>query len=161
MCKAMPRTCALLRATPLTYVKDGQAKLSQMRKGTIVRPHAGPTNARLRMHCALWVFKEGPEAATLRVGEHDTVHWSSGKCFVFDESYEHAVSTVGSSSSDDNTDDNNTRMVLIVDLVNPFLTSMEALREFGVSDEGWAVHRGALERAWTEAGAEGPGKGEL
>ena len=39
-----PRTCALLRATPLAQVRSGQAKFSLMRRGVRVRPHAGPSH---------------------------------------------------------------------------------------------------------------------
>ena len=155
-CRAMPKTCAMLRSIPLTYVRNGQAKLSRMQRGTQVRPHCGPSNARLRMHCALWVFKDGPGAAQIRVGDSDVVQWREGKCFVFDESYEHEVTT-----TQGNDDGDDTRMVLIVDLANPFLTTMDSFREFGVSEEGWGLHRGALEGAWREAVGAGKEEEEL
>ena len=44
-----------LETHPSLIVKSGQVKLSLMTNGTHVRPHAGPSNSRLRMHCALIV----------------------------------------------------------------------------------------------------------
>jgi hypothetical protein len=105
-----PRTCALIASTPLAAsVRDGQAKFSVLERGAWVRPHAGPTNARLRVHCTLTLFDSGGEreeegiggkggggeaASTFRVGEVKR-HWRDRECFAFDESFEHEVTTSG------------------------------------------------------------------
>ena len=43
----------LVQRIPALNLRQGQIKLSLMRPGTSVRPHAGPTNGRLRVHCLL------------------------------------------------------------------------------------------------------------
>lgn len=101
-CQRTPMTCLTLQH-PLTAVASGQAKFSVMLPGTHVRPHAGPTNGRLRMHCTLTVMHGGPASATFRVGNVSR-HWyaqaagaehapGQDECFLFDESFEHEVTT--------------------------------------------------------------------
>lgn len=143
-CNLAPQTCAFLGASvPLARVASGQVKYSVMRAGTHVRPHAGPSNARLRIHCTLQLFRGGEGAATFRVGgEHR--HWKDSECFAFDESMEHEVwarapdntspptaadavadyevSVKGPSGSQylDRTSDD-VRAVIIIDIANLFL----------------------------------------
>lgn len=119
--------CDALLATPALKLKNGQVKLSSMQPGTTVHPHAGPTNTRLRMHCALLVPSLSPGGAGgsasregdgtigsgfLRVGT-DTQWWEEGQCFVFDESCEHEAQISEHASGD--------RVVLIIDFANPFM----------------------------------------
>jgi len=60
----------------------GGTKISVMEPGTLVRPHTGTTNARMRIHLGLSV----PKGVGVRVdGEART--WVEGKCIVFDDSY--------------------------------------------------------------------------
>lgn len=95
---------------------EGQVKISRMDAGTHVLPHAGPTNGRLRMHCALQApgrkSGEPGNAAHLRVGQ-ERRPWKAGSCFVFDESCEHEVFV--------ERDIADVRAVLIVDFANPLL----------------------------------------
>lgn len=94
-CASAPVTCGALRSAhnPLAWaVRDGQAKFSVLAPGTHVKPHAGPSNARLRVHCTLTLLHGGPAMATLRVGTQ-SLHWQDGACFAFDESFEHEVTT--------------------------------------------------------------------
>lgn len=49
------KTCLALQAIPELQLRNGQAKISMLQPGTRIRPHCGPTNERLRMHCALIV----------------------------------------------------------------------------------------------------------
>lgn len=116
-CTLMPTVCAVLAATPATRVLDGQTKVSVMQPSTYVKPHAGPTNARLRMHCTL-ALPRPPHAAAIRVAR-ETRGWRPGRCLVFDESCEHEVWQNATSAGGD-------RAVLIVDFVNPRLASFEA-----------------------------------
>ena len=51
-----------------------------------LKPHCGPTNARLRVHVGLSV----PEGAGLRVG-NETRAWIVGGAIAFDDSFEHEV----------------------------------------------------------------------
>jgi aspartyl/asparaginyl beta-hydroxylase (cupin superfamily) len=90
--RPFPHTCALLRRLPLAQVANGQAKFSVMRAGVHVRPHAGPSNARLRVHCTLTLFHDAVGGdAVFRVGRIERV-WRDDECFAFDEATEHEVS---------------------------------------------------------------------
>lgn len=115
-CPLAPSTCAAVRALPLSAVRDGQAKFSVLHAGARIRAHAGPTADRLRVHCTIKLFRRGASAATFRVGTA-TRHWHEGECFVFDEAIEHEVVTDTAADSDDSDE----RVVLLVDIVNPFL----------------------------------------
>ena len=107
-------TCKALSALPELRLRDGQVKVSLMLPGTVVRPHAGPTNGRLRAHCPLRLPPGGMDVATFRVG-NDVVTWEEGQCLVFDESCEHEVHVMGHAEGP--------RVVLLVDFANPFLSS--------------------------------------
>jgi len=112
-CKLWPDTCAVVKKVQAARLADGQVKVSLMLPGTRVRPHAGPTNGRLRMHCTLMVPPE-PGVAQIRVGG-EWKSWQEGECLVFDESCEHEVKIAATASTP--------RVVLIVDFANPFLVS--------------------------------------
>ena len=126
----------MMKTIPDFSTKTGQIKLSKMEPGTTIRPHAGQTNERLRMHCSVDVPKhdsilsrnsdsrKSKSGMGIRVG---TV-WRSWKktnasdlkndddlnaCFVFREECEHEVIV-----EDDVT---RARTILIIDFVNPFL----------------------------------------
>ena len=107
-------TCEALSHIPELRVLNGQVKLSRLVPGTHVRPHCGPTNARLRMHCAIELPLEGPSVAQLRVGD-EHYSWQEGECIVFDESCEHEVTVSKKAMS--------SRIVLILDFVNPLLAN--------------------------------------
>ena len=106
-------------------------KLSLLAPGARVRPHAGPTDARLRLHCALLVppdLATGAPAAVLRVGDAPPRPWprpwpaaagatsAAGgvqSCFVFREACEHEASVSPRARGP--------RAVLLADFANPFL----------------------------------------
>jgi hypothetical protein len=117
-CSWFPRTCRILETLPEVAIANGQVKISRLAPGTTIRPHCGPSNARLRIHCALVVpgqrtgHRSEGAAATFWVGG-DTQQWVEGECLVFDESCEHRA--VVSETADSH------RVVLIADIVNPFL----------------------------------------
>ena len=153
-CAEAPATCALVGALPLANAtRSGQVKFSVLRPGARIRPHAGPTNARLRIHLCLRELAAGPAAATLRVGG-EARNWRAGQAFAFDESFEHEVLTEaaaavvapgGSARAAD------LRIVLIVDVPNPFLENFQDFLSHGVSDDGWARHEEALRAVFTAA----------
>ena len=60
-----------------------------MQPGTVVWPHTGPTNARLRLHLGL-VVPEDYKNVNLTVAEQ-TRYWEEGKVLTFDDSFEHSV----------------------------------------------------------------------
>ena len=121
-----PATCALLhddsessllRRVPALDVQRGQVKLSRMEPGAVVRPHSGPSNARLRMHCAVDLpppsYHATPAGGTyLRVGTERRA-WRGGECFVFREDCEHEVRIAR--------DLGGPRVVLIIDFASPRL----------------------------------------
>lgn len=109
-CLHFPLLCSLVSSVPETKIQRGQVKFSVMTPSARVLPHCGPTNNRLRMHCALLV----PKGEVWIKVANESRHWEEGKCFVFDESCEHEVWHGGTGL----------RIVLIVDFLNPDLDSM-------------------------------------
>ena len=85
-----------------------------MARGAHVLPHAGPSNARARIHCGLRV----PPGARMRVGD-EVVRWKEGECFAWAEACEHEVWYDGDPGAP-NTD----RVVLIVDVPNALLADL-------------------------------------
>lgn len=79
-------------------------KFSALDPGTVIHPHTGPSNERLRSHFTL-VHGGG---ARLRVG-NEWRTWEEGKVMVFDSSWEHEVVHEGSRR----------RIVLILDIWHP------------------------------------------
>lgn len=86
----------------------GGSKVSLMEPGTVVRPHTGSTNARLRIHLGVTV----PDGVFMRV-DNETRTWTEGRCVVIDDSYVHEVWHHGDEK----------RIVLIVDVWHPELDS--------------------------------------
>lgn len=134
VCVAWPATCDLVRGLPELGVRSGQVKLSVLGAGAHVRPHAGPTNARLRMHCGIDIPLTG---ASMRVATRN-ITWQNGRCFVFDESCEHELYQRGATP----------RSVLLVDFANPLLASFEAyLGSLRASERARSEHH---HRRWSE-----------
>ena len=104
-----PETVSALAKFPGAGVA-GQAYFSIMTPGTHVRPHCGPTNKRIRCHLGLTEARD----CWIRVGDRK-LHWSPGRCIVFDDSFEHEVWHDGDAP----------RAVLIVDFWHPDLTDAE------------------------------------
>ena len=128
----------VLRSAPALHLRDGQIKLSRMDAGTRVRPHCGPSNARLRIHCSVAVQALSPaaggdgdgsdggdggagasgKATAMRVGSAWR-SWGQDGCFVFREDCEHEVRVSPALPA------GQPRVVLIADFANPFLASAE------------------------------------
>ena len=64
----------------------GNAIFARLAPGTHLKPHCGPTNARLTCHFGIDI----PSGCGIRVGT-ETRCWEEGKCLVFDDSWEHEV----------------------------------------------------------------------
>ncbi|KAI0237911.1 Aspartyl/asparaginyl beta-hydroxylase [Lamellibrachia satsuma] len=110
-CRRTPKTCELLDQFPeATSCKRGQIKYSVMHPGIHVWPHCGPTNCRIRAHLGLVV----PPGLRIRV-VNETRSWTEGRFIVFDDSFDHEVWHEG----------NSLRLVLIVDIWHPELTTRE------------------------------------
>jgi len=111
VCGQCPTTTAILEGFASVRRTAGLIYLSKMAAHTHVATHQARNNIRLRCHLALSI----PEGdCAIRVG--DEVHrWEEGKCIVFDDTYDHEVWN--------RTDQE--RLVLLVDLWHPDLTSIE------------------------------------
>lgn len=111
-CQRCPRTAAAVDRLPLSVVpRHGPEVLfSVFKPGTHLLPHQGVTNSRVVGHLPLIV----PEQCALSVGGE--LHgWQEGRVVVFDDTYEHEAWNRSST----------TRVVLIFDLWNPYLTEAE------------------------------------
>jgi len=107
-CQKCPKTVELIeKYVPRQYQ---HAFFSAVTPGTHIIKHNGPTNKKLRLHFPLL----GVDKSRLRVGE-ETKFQEAGKCYIFDDSFEHEAWHDG----------NETRVILIVDLWHPDLTNDE------------------------------------
>jgi len=111
VCEQCPTTAAILDRHDSVRRSAGLIYLSKMAAHTHVAPHQASSNIRLRCHLGLSI----PHGhCAIRVGSE--VHrWREGKCIVFDDTFEHEVWNRT----------NEERLVLLVDLWHPDLTSLE------------------------------------
>lgn len=107
-----PRTSAVLDALPLVRIRGNapEVMFSVLTPGTHILPHRGVTNTRVVCHLPLVV----PDDCALVVGGERHV-WRKGEAVAFDDTFEHEAWNRGTS----------TRVVLIVDVWNPYLTEAE------------------------------------
>lgn len=83
-CAKCPKTVELIeKFLPRHYQ---HAFLSAVTPGTHIMKHNGPTNKKLRLHLPL----VGVKGSRLRVAD-ETKYQEAGKCYVFDDSFEHEV----------------------------------------------------------------------
>ena len=111
-CARCPKTAAILDALPLVRIPAHAPEIcfSVLTPGTHILPHRGVTNTRLVTHLPLIV----PENCALNVGGE--LHaWQEGRCVSFDDTFEHEAWN----RSDQ------TRVVLIMDCWNPYLSDVE------------------------------------
>jgi aspartate beta-hydroxylase len=111
-CAACPVTAAALDALPLARVPGHGPEVlySVFSPGTHLLPHRGVTNTRIVGHLPLMI----PEDCALRVGGEDH-HWREGEVVLFDDTYDHEAWNRSG----------RTRVVMIFDLWNPFLSQAE------------------------------------
>jgi len=107
-----PETSAALDGVPLCFVRDHSPETcySVLTAGSHILPHHGVTNTRLVTHLALIV----PEDCALVVGG-EAHGWEEGRCFTFDDTFEHEAWNRGAK----------TRVVMLMDVWNPYLTEVE------------------------------------
>jgi aspartyl/asparaginyl beta-hydroxylase (cupin superfamily) len=107
-----PKTAAVLAQLPLCDVPNYApgAYFSVLKPRTRLPPHTGTTNTRSIVHLPLVI----PEGCAFRVGS-DTRPWQKGKAWVFDDTIEHEAWN----------DSEETRIILIFDIWNPFLSEAE------------------------------------
>eukprot|EP00747_Dinoflagellata_sp_TGD_P220726 gnl/TRDRNA2_/TRDRNA2_92645_c1_seq1.p1 gnl/TRDRNA2_/TRDRNA2_92645_c1~~gnl/TRDRNA2_/TRDRNA2_92645_c1_seq1.p1 ORF type:complete len:379 (+),score=42.67 gnl/TRDRNA2_/TRDRNA2_92645_c1_seq1:56-1192(+) len=110
-CKLCPETVALIeREIPeAASMVRGAVKVSVLTPGSVVRPHHGPSNTRMRTHLGVRI----PEGAYIRAGNPSEFgslrQWQEGRVLCFDDSFRHEVWHEGSEP----------RVVLIVDVWHP------------------------------------------
>uniref|UniRef100_K3W7Q2 Aspartyl/asparaginy/proline hydroxylase domain-containing protein n=1 Tax=Globisporangium ultimum (strain ATCC 200006 / CBS 805.95 / DAOM BR144) TaxID=431595 RepID=K3W7Q2_GLOUD len=104
-----PNTVAVIKSISSHY---DHAFFSALAPQTHIKKHHGPTNKKLRCHLPLIVPKD---KCRLRVGD-ETIYVQEGKCFVFNDSFEHEAW---------NDDPHHSRIVLIVDVWHPDLSAQE------------------------------------
>jgi aspartate beta-hydroxylase len=111
-CQSCPATARALDGLPLSRVREHgpEVLFSVFTTGTHLLPHRGVTNTRVVGHLPLLV----PEDCALSVGGEVHV-WRPGEVVVFDDTYEHEAWNRSP----------RTRVVLIFDTWNPYLTEAE------------------------------------
>jgi aspartate beta-hydroxylase len=109
-----PRTVEALDRAPIVRIRQHapEALFSVLGPGSHILPHHGVTNTRVVTHLPLIV----PPDCRLRVADH--LHaWESGRCFTFDDTFEHEAWNKGTA----------TRVILLFDVWNPHLTGVEQI----------------------------------
>ncbi len=129
-CATCPGTAALIERLPMLWQKGfgPTVVFSALTAGAHIPPHTGSTNTRAIVHLPLIL----PGPARFRVG-NVTREWRIGEAWAFDDTIEHEAWN----------DAGETRVVMIADAWNPFLTQAE---RHGV--EAMMLAR----RAWYAAG---------
>lgn len=102
----MPRTSEILASRPAEAWDAGVVSINWLYPNSHIAAHCGASNARLRVQLGL---RSDPKAV-IRIGGEFQV-WEEGKCFVFDDSFEHEVWHFGTSP----------RIALICDIHHPDL----------------------------------------
>ena len=114
----MPVTARLLLSMrEATSMVRGGCKVSFLSPGTVIAPHSGLTNSRLRIHLGLSVPRD---CGIVVNGEART--WQEGRCLVLDDSFVHSVWHRGTAP----------RIILIVDVWHPEMD--DAAREESLAD---------------------------
>jgi aspartate beta-hydroxylase len=110
---ACPATSAVLAQLPLDHIREHGPEVcfSIMRPGAHILPHRGVTNVRSVLHLGLVI----PDHCALNLIEAGEVHWQEGRCFAFDDTYEHEAWNRSDS----------TRVILLADIWNPHLSEVE------------------------------------
>lgn len=110
---ACPRTSAALARLPLDHVRDHGPEVcySVLRPGAHIVPHRGVTNSRVVFHLGLRI----PDGCALHLLGLEEVHWQEGRCFAFDDTFEHEAWNRGAE----------TRVILLGDIWNPHLRAPE------------------------------------
>ena len=110
---ACPETSATLAQLPLDHIRDHGPEVcfSIMRPGAHILPHRGVSNTRAVLHLGLAI----PDHCALNLLGVGEMHWQEGRCFAFDDTYEHEAWNRSDS----------TRVILLADIWNPHLREAE------------------------------------
>jgi hypothetical protein len=107
----LPALSRILKEARELRLAGGLAYLSRLSPGTVVAPHTGPTNMRLRLHFAIRVPVGN---CAMRVAGSER-RWVEGESIIFNDFLEHEVWN--------RTDGE--RLILLVDLWHPDITAQE------------------------------------
>ena len=122
-CKNCSETLKILDSFP-TLMQGciyGNAMFSVLQPGSVIEPHTGPCNFRLRCHLPLIV----PAGFKVQVGM-ETGEWRVGELLVFDDSFVHRVWYEASDNGNNEfVFEDDCRVVLIFDIWHPELNSGE------------------------------------
>jgi tetratricopeptide (TPR) repeat protein len=129
---------AVLSIMDASTMIHGGSKVSIIDGGSLVRPHTGATNSRLRVHMGLMV---PPDCGIVVNGEERT--WAEGKCMVFDDSFVHSVWQNSSL----------VRIILIVDIWHPRLNETGRLATMNEEQRKWyhGIKSMMADGVWMEA----------
>lgn len=108
-----PQTVALLDTLPLMRIPDHAPEVlfSVLKPHSRIPPHHGTVNGRCIIHVPLIV---PPNCGALRAADEQRT-WEQDRCFIFDDSFAHEAWN----------DSDHTRVVLLVDTWNPYLSEAE------------------------------------
>jgi aspartate beta-hydroxylase len=111
-CGRCPQTAAAAEALPIVRIPNFGPTImySTLAPRTHIPPHSSVTNSRLVVHLPLIV----PEGCRFRVGDQ-VREWKEGQAWVFDDTIEHEAWN----------DSDQTRVILMIDIWHPMLTSAE------------------------------------
>lgn len=111
-CRRCPVTATALDSIPLARIAGHSPEVffSVLASGTHIPVHTGVINCRLVVHLPLCI----PPECGITVGG-ETRGWREGECLIFDDTFEHEAWNHSSDS----------RVVLIFDIWNPYLTETE------------------------------------
>lgn len=111
-----PTTTSILLSCPdlLLGVPFSYAFFSTLKPGTVIAPHYGPANIRIRVHFPLHVPSADAEQLGLGVAG-EVRHWTEGEPLLFDDCFQHGV---WNKTEQD-------RVVLLFDLWHPDLAPVE------------------------------------
>jgi aspartate beta-hydroxylase len=111
-CAVCPQTAALMETLPLARLPGfaPTVNFSALQPHTRIPTHTGSTNTRLLVHLPLTL----PGPARFRVGNY-TRDWRMGEAWVFDDTINHEAWN----------DADQLRVILIIDIWNPFLSEAE------------------------------------
>jgi aspartyl/asparaginyl beta-hydroxylase (cupin superfamily) len=112
-CSRCPYTTRLIESHRAIRTSAGLAYFSRMSPGSRIAPHRGPTNVRVRCHLGIQI----PEGDCGLQVDNEIRGWNEGKCLIFNDYLRHE--SWNNTSSE--------RIVLVVDLWHPELTSREVL----------------------------------
>jgi len=113
---AFPKTTKILSSLDDLMIKVpfSYSFFSELKPDSLIEPHYGPCNIRLRIHFGIDIPYNINEDCYMNIQEV-SFNWENGECVVFDDSYLHSV--VNKSK--------HTRVILLIDIWHPEISKNE------------------------------------